>query len=284
MVTVSIYDMDFSISRGNLPHNFDKEGNPHWENFKDMLRFLGSIGFYVGEDKEIKTKYPALNDSRRAGGFGNLRYKAEFYPNNFKIEFYQDVYHENPCGGYYDFDKYKKMPYLIQKRYDWTQEKLINYFEKQGFSVEYRENTCTGEAFIINDYVKSFNHPQEKWFSLSDIEGETTKYEYNGKDRDGNLLHNGEIKYFRDWNGYLYRGKIYHNINNMWWVLLPDGIVKNEASYELFDLMESDFLGRQKTHYPPKEYVERKKQLALCSTKELENELKRRKRGYRWNG
>ena len=278
MLKVSIYDTNFSIYRGELPYTQEKEG-PHWENFKDTLRFLGSIGFYVGEDKEIKMHYPLLNDIHRAGGFGELRFKAEYHPNCYHVEFYQDVYHENPNGGFYDFGKYEKMPYLIQKRYDWTREKLMKYFEKLGFSIEFKQNTCKGEAFIINDYIRSWHHQQKEWFSLLDVDGETTKYEYNGRDRDGNILHNGETKYFRDRNGYLYRGRVYHNINNMWWVLLPDETVRNKACFELFDLTETDFRGRQKMHNPPQKYTERKRQLSLCSSKELENELRRRKRG-----
>ena len=91
-------------------------------------------------------------------------------------------------------------------------------------------------------------------------------------------MRNGETKYFRDWSGYLLRGKVYHNINNMWWVLLADGKVRNVACFDLFDLKETDFRGRRKEHRPPKEYVERKEQLSLCSVKELERELKRRRR------
>lgn len=74
------------------------------------------------------------------------------------------------------------------------------------------------------------------------------------------------------------RGKIYHNINDMWWVLQADGQVKNVACCDLFDLKETDFRGRRKGHRPPKEYVERKEQLSLCSVKELERELRRRKK------
>ena len=49
MPEVSIYDTRFEVCRGELPHIQEKENNPHWENFKDAMRFLGSIGFYVGE-------------------------------------------------------------------------------------------------------------------------------------------------------------------------------------------------------------------------------------------
>lgn len=278
MPKVTIYDTKFCIGRGDLPHSFQREGNPHWENFKALMCFLGSIGFYVSEDKEIKRKYPSLNETRRAGGFDDLRFKAQYAPNRFEIEFYQDVFHENPHGGFYDFDKYEKMPYLIQKRYDWTMEKLLKYFEKCGYSIEFQTNTCKGEAFIIHDYIRNWHHPQEKWFSLKDVDGQAAKYEANGTDRDGNILRNGETKYFRDRSGYLLRGKVYHNINNMWWVLLADGKVRNVACFDLFDLKETDFRGRKKEHRPPKEYTERKRQLSLCSIKEPENELKRRRK------
>lgn len=278
MPKVTIYDTKFRIGRGELPYSFKREGNPHWENFKDLMLFLGSIGFYVSEDKEIKKKFPSLNETNRAGGFNDLRFKAQYAPNLFEIEFYQDVFHENPHGGFYDFDKYEKMPYLIQKRYDWTREKLLQYFEKCGYSIEFGKNTCKGAAFIVHDYIRSWHHPQENWFFLKAVDGQTAKYEPNGTDRDGNILRNGETKYFRDWSGYLLRGKVYHNINNMWWVLLADGQVRNVACFDLFDLKEADFRGRWKKHRPPQEYVERKEQLALCSVKELERELKRRRR------
>ena len=77
------------------------------------------------------------------------------------------------------------------------------------------------------------------------MDGQTAKYEINGTDRDGNTLRNGETKYFRDWSGYLLRGKVYHNINNMWWVLLADGKVRNVACFDLFDLKETDFRGEK---------------------------------------
>ncbi len=278
MPKVTIYDTRFFINRGELPLSCKREGNPHWENFKDLMLFLGSIGFYVSEDKELKKKFPSLNETRRAGGFDDLRFKAEYAPNCFKIEFYQDVFHVNSHGGFYDFDKYEKMPYLIQKRYDWTKEKLLKYFEKCGYSIEFQTNTYKGEAFIIRDYIRNWHHPQKEWFSLKAVDGQTAEYEMNGTDRDGNILRNGETKYFRDRSGYLLRGKAYHNINNMWWVLLADGQVKNVACFDLFDLKETDFRGRWKEHRPPQKYVERKKRLSLCSVKELERELKRRRR------
>lgn len=275
MPKVKIHDTEISIYRGELPWSDEREGNLHRENFLDTMKFLGSIGFYVSKDKEIKKRYPSLHDTHRAGGFGDLRFKAEYAPNISHVSFYQDVSHENPHGGYYDFDKYEKMPYLIRKRFDWTLQKLIPYFEDCGFTVE-QEEKCRGEDFIVQSYIESRNHPQSNPFSLSEIEGQTGE-EYNCKDAKGRILYNGDVKYFRDFDGYLQRGKVYQNINHMWWILLPSGNVYNKVAYELFDWEDVEKKGRKKRHLPPKEYQERKYQLSLCSTKEIEHELRRRK-------
>lgn len=113
-------------------------------------------------------------------------------------------------------------------------------------------------------------------FNLTDTDGEEQP-SYNGLDRDKKVLRNGDIKYFRHWNGYLYRGRIYHNINNMWWVIVDKYTVRNIAAFDLFDLGPEDFHGRQKRPVIPKEYQERRKAIEATSTKELVNELKRRK-------
>ncbi len=86
MPEVSIYDTRFEVCRGELPHIQEKENNPHWENFKDAMRFLGSIGFYVGEDKEIKRMYPVLNDSRRAGRYAVWQAVAKRLHGRFEIQ------------------------------------------------------------------------------------------------------------------------------------------------------------------------------------------------------
>lgn len=275
MPKVTYYDTEISVHRGELPWNNNKEGNPHWENFLNAMKFLGSIGFYVGEDKEIKKQYPSLNDTHREGGFADLRFKAEYCTNIFRIKFYQDIYHENPNGGYYDYDKYKKMPYLIRKRFDWTLHKLTAYFEDCGFTVE-RKQKYKGADFIVQDYIKSWHHPQDRPFDLSEIEGQTVD-QCNSEDANGKVLHNGEVKYFRDFNGYLCRGKVYYNTGNMWWVLFADGTVRNKVAYELCDLDDFPNRKREKRHLPPKEYRDRKHYLSLCSTRELERELRRRK-------
>ena len=114
MSNVVIYDTTFTVNRGELPYKWEIQGNEHYENFKSALRFLGSIGFYVSEDKDVKREYPTLSAQHRIGRYADLKFKAEWHQNDFKVTFFQDIYHENPHGGFYDFNKLEKMPYLIK--------------------------------------------------------------------------------------------------------------------------------------------------------------------------
>ena len=42
MSNVVIYDTTFTVTRGELPHKWEIQGNEHYENFKAALRFLSS--------------------------------------------------------------------------------------------------------------------------------------------------------------------------------------------------------------------------------------------------
>lgn len=246
--------------------------------FLKIMRFMGQIGFYVVKDKEIKKNYPTLTNSHRYGRYKDLKFKSNYWSCDIKIDFFQDINKEHSESGFYDFHKYEKMPYLIRKQYELTENKICEFLKSEGFKItNYRNEVEKGEEFIINNYIKKWHHPQKENFDISEIEGQTAEI-CNSQDRDKKILYNGQTKYFRDYRGYLARGVIYHNINNMWWVLLPSGEVKNKGSFELFDLKDTDFRGRVAFKNVPREYKIRKEQLALCSIKELENELKRRKR------
>ena len=54
-------------------------------------------------------------------------------------------------------------------------------------------------------------------------------------DRDGKHINCGEVKYFYGYDGYLHRGRVYHNCNMMWWVIENDAVYSNKACFELFD-------------------------------------------------
>ncbi len=251
-----------------------------YELWRETLSFLGSIGFYVCKDKRIEKDYKILSRTHRQGRYCDLEFKTSTYPAGFEIKFFQNVNYENPHGGEYDCDKYAKMPYLVKKQFENACRKIRKFFADKGIEDASEYEPRTAEEKIKWSYVKNWHKPQSSMdFALSDIHG-TTAEAYNSKDRDGNILRNGEVKYFRDYNGYLCRGIVYHNINNMWWVICGNQ-VRNVASFDLFDLADNDNRGRSAIVRIPAKYKARRDQLEKATEKELRNELKRRQRARR---
>lgn len=256
------------------------EHHSHYGTFHRVLNMLKDNGFDVWKDRTVPK---ILQKDHYAGQLGDLKFKAERYSIGFKIDFYQDVSAKNPNGGYYDFDKFRHMPYIIRLQYMKYMKKIV-YFMNLNFDVE--DKTVyphrLAEDKIKADYVRSPHYPQTDMdFNLSDLDGMTPP-EWNGTDdRDGRVIHNGEVKYFRNYDGRLYRGKVYHHINNMWWVILNRYEVRNIACFELFDLSSEDNLRRMKdpsSSNAAQKYRKHLEKLSEEQTKDLVTELKRR--GY----
>lgn len=276
MNSFSINDTVLNFVQNDEKRDIFKDDYLHYKLYREVLDFLGSIGFYVSEDKEIKKKYPCLNKDRNYGRYANLEFNSERYPAGFKIEFYQNVVFKNPHGGRYDFDQIEKMPYLIRKQFELTIKKLSKFLTDKGIPNTTKPVYKNAKAKIKQSYVESWHHPQKDMnFLLSEVDGQTFE-SYNSKDRDGKILYNGEVKYFRDSNGYLNRGKIYHNINNMWWVIINANERRNMASFDLFDLTPDDYRGRKRPENIPASYKNKRNELSAATSKELINELKRR--------
>lgn len=266
--TISFHNKDERNADDWLRHRFKHYGIQH-----RMFNMLRTKGFEVRPDDSAGR---VIRRNYFEGRKGELRFKSHRYPNGFEITFFQEINKENPNGGVYDFDKFKKMPYLIQKQFILISgmiSELLKKFAENKTIPEYR----SAEDQIKFDYVESCHHPQKDMnFNLSDLNGTTCEYSYNNTDRGGKTIFNGDFKYFRDYNGYLACGTVYHNINNMWWVIVNDSEIKNIADFELFDLSGNDSRKRVKKGNPPQKYTDKMRTLSECSVKDLKRELKRR--------
>lgn len=252
----------------------------HYKLFDDLMKFMGQIGFYVSKDKEIEKNYKCLSKDYRCGRYAGLEFKAHRYPSGFELQFFQNENFENSHGGYYDFDKYNKMPYLLKKQFELATNKIRSFLLGMNVLEETVDNPKNAEEKIKLSYVESWHKPFKSMnFELCSLDGTNDEPEYNSRDRDKKIIKNGDIKYFRDSSGYLCRGKCYHNMNNMWWVIIHVGVsgVRNIASNRLFDLSETDIRKRvTKYNKIPPEIANRKKELSDSSDKDLIKELKRR--------
>lgn len=256
----------------------DRSNWSHFPIMHKLLNFMKSRGFDIGRDPEIQKHYKCLNKDHWYGRKDNLEFTANRYPRGFKIEFFQNIVFENSNGGKYDFNKFEKMPYLIKLLWINETTKMGKFLEGLGITNDTEITYKLAEDIVKKDFIDSWHHPQKNMsFNLTDLDGITCEYSYNNTDRDKKTIYNGQIKYFRNWNGRLMRGKVYHNINNMWWVIVNSTKRTNVASFDLFDPTEEDFKVRKKARdRKPEEYLEKLESFKKISNKELIRELKKR--------
>ncbi|MEK3787595.1 hypothetical protein [Paenibacillus sp. FSL K6-1230] len=193
--------------------------------FMSMLEMMKGRGFAIGSDPRIDRDYAILSKDHFTGSKGDLLFTAEKYNIGARIEFYQEINVENPNGGRYDFDKFEKMPYLLQKRFLVERRHIENFLLGEGFKCDSKPELKTSFDKVFHE----LNSPSRHWSS-------DNLPNYNALDKDGVRISNGEVKYFRDHKEGLMRGTVYHNINNMWWVIVNKDCYTNLAAFELFDL------------------------------------------------
>lgn len=266
-------DLYFVNDTGEKKDSFNKKWS-HYGILHRLLNFLRSRGWCVMNDDSVDK---IIRKDHFYGKKGNLEFVCHRYPRGFEFEFYQDIVFENAHGGKYDFDRFNKMPYIVKLVYLNETRRMKSFLESLGCVDISKPVYELAEGKIKQHFIESWHHPQESMdFKLSDLDGQTCRHN-NGIDRDKKVIRNGEVKYFRcSISGRLLRGKVYHNINNMWWVMLNKYNYRNIADFELFDVHNFFGLKRLKQDKKPKEYLDKKEKLQQSSNKELLNELKRR--------
>lgn len=279
-VTDNFYIYDTKISfRNNTEKEFKgdwlKHKFRHYGYFYQVLNMLAADGFNVQRDPDVDK---IIRKDYYIGKFHDLEFEAKKYPNGFEIGFFQNVVYENPNGGRYDFDKLSKMPYMIRLQYTKFKNKILRLLKSLVPDImdDSSLSPKLAEEWIKCRYVESCHHEQKNTdFDLRSLDGQTQE-PYNGLDRDRKTIRNGEIKYFRGRDGYLYRGRVYHDLNNMWWVITDKYTARRAAAFELFDLAPGDKRGRLAPLRIPSEYTERKQAISQSTAKELVSELRKR--------
>lgn len=277
---------DEKPGRDHLNPHTHREEYAHYGFFHRLMNFMRSIGYSVEKDPDVLKRFKLIAYSHWYGRKGDLEFNGEFYPAGFKIEFFQNVNFENSSGGRYDFYKWDKMPYSIRLEMINTMRHIREFFG--GFQLkDVSDPVCDdAESQVKLRFVKCCHHPQKSMdFDLHDLDG-TKGCEYgdaNNKDRDGKEILNGQIKYTRDYHGYLVRGRVYYDLNMNWAVILNKNEWLVRPCWEFFDLNDSDVRGRDHSKKPPKEYREKMELLHGMKTSWLEKELLRRRRAAREN-
>jgi hypothetical protein len=228
---------------------FDKGGDsfagitklPHYKVWIKILKHLKKRGFEIHTPKYFSEQKYGQHEHKVAYK-GDVVFCLECMSSQIEVQF-GDV--KNLWKDWeFNFwsltdDRSKPLTYLEAKRIELEVNKLISIFPQEKI-VENERSKFTGEQFIIKnkkDSCRSYHKEKLDELGLDGVVYQMSDYDHsqNSSDRDKKKINCGELKYFYGYGKRLKCGKIYHNINNMWWVLLPCGNVDNISSFKLFD-------------------------------------------------
>ncbi|MCM3239077.1 hypothetical protein M3589_15240 [Heyndrickxia oleronia] len=223
------YFKDTLSSNGTCLYLRDESTNSQ-KLLQELFKKMRGRGWSIETDPYYLENFSLLAEDHFLGIKGDLKFIAEKYRMGFKIEFFQEINFINKNGARYDFDKLKHMPYLIKCSFLVELNHIKSFCLENGY-VDKSEPVKQKAFEKVMKHIKSSCH-YELGKELPDFDIP----KYNCTDKDGKRIRNGEVKYFRDSKGRLQKGIVYHNINNMWWVILHEYKYSNLADFELFDL------------------------------------------------
>lgn len=231
--SLSVYDTKITLSWDYKPSWKPEERakEPAHIGLATVVRFLRSQGFKVVKDSSVGS---SIRDRYRIASKGDLWLYIGQCGRCLEIEGYVEYNSDNRHGGRYCFNKRQRMTYLDGKRFDLIASKLSALFPEA--TQRPKISHLKGLDWILADRraepgASRFYDP--KW---TFVPGEAPKNAlgWNGKAADGSQLVDQQPVYFFGYDGRLQKGLAYHNINNMWWVLLPCGTVRNTACFEIY--------------------------------------------------
>ena len=195
--------------------------------YMDLRGLLMANGWRVQQDPYIVKHYRCLRDTHHAGQYRDIAFRSSCTGRHIEFRFYEPVIRDNKNGGEYTSNKIKVMPYLKRLRVIRALNLLTGYLKEHGYSDHSKTYPEDGLAAIMK-------HRAE----LCDFQGkdfyERERQTYNVHDHDVEEMFDGDLRYFWNYHGRLERGKVYRNINNMWWIHTGPYSYWNVANFELF--------------------------------------------------
>lgn len=213
--------------------------SPEWERgfkrgvFSRIVQTLNRLSWTVAQPPispyDVK-HYGAVvarwaTERRRICRKGNLQGELCINGRHIELQMWQDVTPSvNRHGGRYDFDKERRMPYVLRLEMERTRRRIRDYlrnvFSGYTFSPPKIGSPNPDPLAWFNDQwdgaherrhgTHRFERGADGWPSAREL-GELAR-----TDGDGALMTHGDVRWMRDQKGRLLRGRVYGGINVMW--------------------------------------------------------------------
>lgn len=266
--TINLFDTHFGLWEEGPKDN--KIRGVFWD---EMMHVFSALRGHLYRRGWKLQKDAGVHKCIRAGYYtgrkGDLEAVLECGGRSIKVEFFQNVNIKNRNGGRYDFDKYKLAPSHLQRQMWAEMNALTKWALSVGYHFESKEHGGRVPIDVLrpielqirdrmrtqvhygNDPLDYFNRSWDADRFKRGDDGWPVDSEigsYNRKDRDGNIMQNGDIRYFYHWDKRLGVGRVFTSMNNMWevWSLDCRTHLSKRSSYELFSCADADKLPRRK--------------------------------------
>lgn len=220
--------------------------------YREMLDFLRSRGWSFRQDAKAAR---CLRAGRHFGRKGDLQARSDRGGRAIQLDFFQTVTRaDNPNGAVYDFNRYGKMPPAVRLRYLVEVAALLEWVaRRRGYWLghEYDPPTSRADetrplAFVVRaaqGHASPADGPlayfNQGWTPQRFTRGpdgwplpeQCSSYGRPCVDRDKAPLTPGCVKYYRNYDGRLWRGRVYPNMNDMWFMVAGDLIAFAHASH-----------------------------------------------------
>lgn len=203
-----------------------------------LINHLRQKGYNADYDPHYTEHCKCLRKDHYKATKDNVWLFISKYPAGFKIKI--DIEQNNMVSssafwGSYD-DRYTKPTYLENKKIQLSIKHIVDFLSTVD-DIEQRETEPKDPIKKLWYKEKENSHIHKGASSFEELKHYCDNIKMlSDKDRNGNILKCGDVKYFYSWkHGYrLCRCEVWHNINNMWWALV-NGELSNNASWEYFD-------------------------------------------------
>lgn len=190
--------------------------------FARIVQTLRRIGWTVApwvDAEKYKSKSFAL--SHRTCSKGDLQGELSVSGRVIKFEMWQDVTPpENPNGGRYDFDKEKRMPYVLRLEMERARRRIRDYLCNVFSGYEFKPTRdpvvglmgVTAEEKAAHDRRTSGHYKPE-------LDRAEISMTINAIARDGGTIEHGARVWALDYKGRVITGTAYYSLNNRWQIV-----------------------------------------------------------------